>query len=61
MVSFLTEIVYALCKQLPHSSYRKDGIDFGSAYLCVLYPQSFRYAPHPSSIIVRTCGRRFSR
>ncbi|KAK8813794.1 hypothetical protein WA556_000366, partial [Blastocystis sp. ATCC 50177/Nand II] len=32
MVSFLTEIV----------SYRKDGNDFGSAYLCVLYPQSFR-------------------
>ena len=60
MVSFLTEIMYAFCKQPTHSSYRKDGIDFGSAYLCVLYPQSFRYVPRTSSIIARTCGRRFS-
>ena len=61
MVSFLTEIVYASSKQSTYSSYRKDGNDFGSAYLCVLYPQSFRYVPPTSSIIVRTCGRRFSR
>lgn len=44
IISFLTEIAWASFVHFTDRSYRKESIDFGSEYLCVLYPQSFRYS-----------------